>query len=147
MLVRELRPGPALGIGEDERGKSEELNFRAASCERGDEHRGGVGVDELEESDSALPPLMSDTEASSLAPSVMAGADFIHGGDRLGEGSNCDTISIPRAVRDVGIIPGYLQSSTCLKVHDRIVTTATASQTQELPALTTGYQPACPWQP
>lgn len=92
MLVREVRPGPVLGIGEDERAKSGLLNFRVASCERGDEYRGGEGVDEPEESDSALPPLLSDTEAPSLAPSVMAGAGFV-GGDGLGEDSKKQYLS------------------------------------------------------
>jgi hypothetical protein len=94
------------GMGEEERDNSTLLDFRGEFCEGGEEVRGGVGVDEPEVSDWTLPTLMSDTDASSLAPSIMPRADLVKGGDVLADDPNCDSISIPRAVLDLGPIPG-----------------------------------------
>lgn len=94
------------GIGEEERDSSTLLDFRGEFCEGGEELRGGVGVDEPEVSDWTLPTLMSDTDASSLAPSTRPRADLVKGGDGLADEPNCDSISIPRAVLDLGAGPG-----------------------------------------
>jgi hypothetical protein len=94
------------GIGDEERDSSTLLDFRGEFCEGGEELRGGVGVEEPEVSDLTLPTLMSDADASSLAPSIMLRADLVKGGDGLADDPNCDRISIPRAVLDRGAIPG-----------------------------------------
>jgi hypothetical protein len=99
------------------------LDFREESWEGGEELRGGVGVEEPE----VLPTLISDTEASSLAPSIIPSADLVNCGDVLADDPNCDTISIHLSCARPSHYSGYLQSSTCLPAPDRIVMIAAAS--------------------
>jgi hypothetical protein len=69
-------------------------------------------------SDLTLPTLMSDTEASSLAPSTIPSADLVSCGDVFAEDPNCDNISIQRAVLDLRIVPGTYKA---VLVHQFLV--------------------------
>src|SRR5271170_1269673 len=145
-VVREPRPDPVLGIGEVDRDSSRLLDFGGDSCEGGEEVRGGVGVEEPDVSDLTLPTLLSDREASSLAPSIIPSTDLVSCGEIFGEDPNCDKISIQRAVLDLWLISGYLQSSTCPPVPGMIVKIATAFQIAEPLALMIEWKQACLWQ-
>jgi hypothetical protein len=57
-------------------------------------------------SDLTLPTLMSDREASSLAPSIIPSADLVNCGEGFAEDPNCDNVSIQRAVLDFRIFLG-----------------------------------------
>ena len=94
----ELRPDLVLGMGEDDRDSSGLFDIWGESWEGGEELRGGVGVDEPDVSDWILPTLMSEIEASSLAPSIIPSADLVSCGDVFAEDPNCDIISIQRTV-------------------------------------------------
>jgi len=117
-VVREPRPDPVLGIGEVDRDSSRLLDFGGDSCEGGEEVRGGVGVEEPDVSDLTLPTLLSDREASSLAPSIIPSADLVSCGEFFGEDPNCDKISIQRAVLDLWLIPGTYKA---VLVHQFLV--------------------------
>ena len=125
-VVREPRPDPVLGIGEIDRDSSRLLDFRGDSCEGGEAVRGGVGVVEPDASDLTLPTLMSDREASSLAPSIIPSADLVSCGEVLAEDPNCDKISNPTSCARPSAYSGYLQSSTCPPVPGMTVKIATA---------------------
>ena len=88
-VVREPRPDPVLGIGEVDRHSSRLLDFGVDSCEGGEEVRGGVGVEEPDESDLTVPTLMSDREASSLELSTIPGVDVVVCRKIFGGDSNC----------------------------------------------------------
>jgi hypothetical protein len=92
--VREPKAGPVLVIGEVDRDNSRLLDLEGDSCEGEEAVRGGVGVEEPDVSDLTLPTLMSDKEASSLAPSIILSADLVSSGEVLAEDPNCDKISI-----------------------------------------------------
>jgi hypothetical protein len=94
-VVREPKPDPVLGVGEVDRDSSRLLDFGGDSCEGGEAVRGGLGVEEPDVSDLTLPTLMSDGEASSLAPSIISSADLVSSGEVLAEDPNCDKISHP----------------------------------------------------
>lgn len=145
-VVREPKPDPVLGVGEVDRDSSRLLDFGGDSCEGGEAVRGGLGVEEPDVSDLTLPTLMSDGEASSLAPSIISSADLVSSGDVLAEDPNCDKISIRRAVLDLRLISGYLQSSTCPPVPGITVKIATACQIVEPLALMIEWKQACLWQ-
>ena len=94
-MVREPKLDPVLGIGEVGRDTSRLLVLWGDSCDWGEELCGGVGVEEPDVSDLTLPPLMSETDASSLAPSIMPSADLVSCVEGLFEDTNCDNISHP----------------------------------------------------
>jgi hypothetical protein len=121
--VREPKAGPVLEIGEVDRDNSRLLDLEGDSCEGGEAVRGGVGVEEPDVSDLTLPTLMSDKEASSLAPSIILSADLVSSGEVLAEDPNCDKISIQRAVLDLQLyfrVPTkqYLSTSSLYDCED-----------------------------
>jgi len=63
--VRDPRPEPVRGTGDVDRDNWELIVFGGDSSEGGEEVRGGVGVEEPEVSDFALPMLTSETDVSS----------------------------------------------------------------------------------
>lgn len=69
-------------------------------------------------SDLRLPTLMSDTEVSSLAPSIIPSADLVNRGEVFAEDPNCDNISIQRALLDLCITPGTYKA---VLVHQFLV--------------------------
>lgn len=83
--MREPKAGPVLVIGEVDRDNSRLLDLEGDSCEGEEAVRGGVGVEEPDVSDLTLPTLMSDKEASSLAPSIILSADLVSSGEVLAE--------------------------------------------------------------
>ena len=88
--MREPKLDPVLGIGEVDRDSSRLLNLEGDSCEGGEAVRGGVGVEEPDVSDLTLPTLVSDKEASSLAPSIIPSADLVSCGEIFAEDPNCN---------------------------------------------------------
>lgn len=109
-MAREPRPYLVRGTGEAERDRARLLSLADESCEGEEELRGGVGVDEPEVSDWTLPTLKSETDASSLAPSIMPRADLVNWGDVLAEDPNCDRISIHRSVLRLRVLPGTYEA-------------------------------------
>ena len=106
-----------------------------------------MGVEEPDESDLTLSALLSDREASSLAPSIIPSADVVGCQKIFAGDSNCGEISIQRTVLDPLAYSGYLQSSTCPAVPGMIVKIATAFQIVEPLALMIEWKQACLWQP
>jgi hypothetical protein len=121
--VREPKPDPVLGIGEVDRDNSRLLDLEGNSCEGGETVRGGVGVEEPDVSDLTLPTLVSDKEASSLAPSIIPSADLVSSGEVLAGDPNCDKISIQRVVLELPVyfrVPTkqYLSTSSWYNCED-----------------------------